>query len=98
MRSNCRFTRGAFLRRLWLFMPLVRMILPLAVTLKRFFAPLWVFIFFPGALGTALSFLLSCFLCYCCGLRLERSHDQDHGPAFHAWRHFNCAMGAELIS
>src|SRR5688572_30968758 len=31
MRSNCRFTRGAFLRRLWLFIPFVRMILPVAV-------------------------------------------------------------------
>src|SRR4051794_19021044 len=42
--SNILFTRGAFLRRKWLFMCLVRMIWPVPVTLKRRAAPLWVFI------------------------------------------------------
>lgn len=42
IRSNWRFTRADFFRRLWLFMPFACMILPVAVTLKRRFAPLCV--------------------------------------------------------
>src|SRR5438045_8635156 len=44
MRSNMRLTRGDLRRRKWLFMPLVRMICPVPVILKRLAAPLWVFI------------------------------------------------------
>src|SRR3954470_17854242 len=57
IRSNARFTRGAFLRRLWDFMPLVRKILPVAVILNRFLAPLCVlsFGFTPLSLFLALT-------------------------------------------
>src|SRR5687768_2192600 len=100
MRSNWRFTRGAFLRRLWLFMPLVRMILPLAVLLTRFLAPLWVFIliFFglAGALISSGSFLVAfpfpfSFPVRHARLRLERRHEHGHGPALHPWRRLDGA-------
>jgi hypothetical protein len=106
MRSNWRFTRGAFLRRLWLFMPLVRMILPLAVILNRFLAPLWVFIliFFglAGALISSGSFLVAfpfpfSFPVRHARLRLERRHEHGHGPALHPWRRLDGAVGTELV-
>ena len=101
MRSNCRFTRGAFLRRLWLFIPFVRMILPVAVILNRFLAPLWVFIFgglVDGLLTCSVSFLLAFpFPVRDTRFRLERSHEHDHGPALHPWRLFDGAVRTELI-
>jgi hypothetical protein len=101
IRSNCRFTRGAFLRRLWLFIPFARMILPVAVILNRFLAPLWVFIF--GGLVVALltasgSFLLAFpFPVRHTHLRLERSHEHDHGPALHPRRLLDRTVRTELI-
>src|ERR671932_2445874 len=44
IRSKSRLVRGAFLRRLWLFIPLTYITLPVPVILKRRLAPLWVFI------------------------------------------------------
>src|SRR5690242_16620712 len=49
MRSRARFTRGDLRRRKWLFMPFVRMIIPVPVILNRRSVPLWVFIFGIGA-------------------------------------------------
>jgi hypothetical protein len=77
------------------------MILPVAVILNRFLAPLWVFIFgglLVGLLTDSVSFLLAIpfpvrhtYLC------LERSHEHGHGPAFHPWRLLDRAVRTELI-
>ena len=84
MRSKARFTRGAFLRRLWLFIPLARMILPVAVILNRRLAPLCVFSF---CLVTALDALHFFFVLT--ELRLERIDEHRHRPAFEPWRLLN---------
>src|SRR5215217_7751338 len=101
MRSNCRFTRGAFLRRLWLFIPFVRMILPVAVILNRFLAPLWVFIFgglVDDLITGSVSFLFAFpFPVRHTHFRLERSHEHDHGPALHPRRLFDRTVRTELI-
>src|SRR5215218_10313706 len=77
------------------------MILPVAVILNRFLAPLWVFIF--GGLVVALltdsvSFLLAFpFPVRHAHLRLERSHEHDHGPALHPRRLLDRAVRTELV-
>ncbi len=77
------------------------MILPVAVILNRFLAPLWVFIF--GGLVVDLltdsdSFLLAFpFPVRHAHLRLERSHEHDHGSALHPRRLFDGAVRTELI-
>src|SRR5215203_2376402 len=77
------------------------MILPVAVILNRFLAPLWVFIF--GGLVVALltdsvSFLLAFpFPVRHAHLRLERSHEHDHGPALHPRRLLNRAVRTFLV-
>src|SRR5918994_420813 len=77
------------------------MILPVAVILNRFLAPLWVFIFgglVADLLTDSVSFLLAFpFPVRHTHLRLERSHEHDHGPALHPWRLFDRAMRTELI-
>ena len=77
------------------------MTLPVAVILNRFLAPLWVFIF--GGLVDALltssaSFLLAVPIpVRRTRFRLERSHEHDHGPAFHPWWLLDRAVRTELI-
>src|SRR5215217_1711226 len=77
------------------------MILPVALILNRFLAPLWVFIF--GGLvvdlltGSVSFFLALPFPVRHAHFRLERSHEHDHGPAFHPRRLFDRAMRTELI-
>jgi hypothetical protein len=77
------------------------MILPVAVILNRFLAPLWVFIF--GGLvvdlltGSASFFLAFPFPVRHAHFRLEWSHEHDHGPALHARRLFDRAVRTELI-
>jgi hypothetical protein len=77
------------------------MILPVAVILNRFLAPLWVFIFgglVVDLLTDSVSFLLAFpFPVRHAHLRLERSHEHDHGPALHPWRLFDRAVRTELI-
>src|SRR5918993_501061 len=78
------------------------MILPVAVILNRFLAPLWVFIFgglVDGFLLTgSVSFLLAFpFPVRHAHLRLERSHEHDHGPSLHPWRLLDGAVRTELI-
>src|SRR5918998_3385911 len=77
------------------------MILPVAVILNRFLAPLWVFIFGgldDGLLTGSVSFLLAFpFPVRHAHLRLERSHEHDHGPALHPWRLFDRTVRKELI-
>lgn len=90
MRSNARFTRGDFFRRLWLFIPLVRRILPVAVILNRFLAPLCVFSF--------------CFVTTLCPFLLALTHfllnridEHRHRAPFHAGRLFNQSMRPQLL-
>src|SRR6478735_386775 len=90
MRSNCRFTRGLFFRRWWLFMPLACISLPVAVILNRRLALLLVFSFNLAILVRFLS------------LRRDRPlahgrHVDDHRPAFHSRRLFDGAMVAQLL-
>src|SRR5687768_696589 len=77
------------------------MILPVAVILNRFLAPLWVFIFgglVVDLLTDSVSFLLAFpFPVRHAHLRLERSHEHDHGPALHPGRLFDSAVRTELI-
>ena len=77
------------------------MILPVAVILNRFLAPLWVFIFgglVDVLLTDSVSFLFAFpFPVRHAHFRLERSHEHDHGPALHPRRLFDRAMRAELI-
>src|SRR5215217_2960135 len=79
MRSNCRRTRGALRRRKWLFMPLARMILPVAVTLNRRLAPLWVLSFCFATALRVLPFVLALLL-------LERIQHHRHRAAFETRR------------
>jgi hypothetical protein len=77
------------------------MILPVAVILNRFLAPLWVFIF-GGLVVDLLTGSVSFFLAFPfpvrhAHFRLERSHEHDHGPALHARRLFDRAVRTELI-
>lgn len=83
-------------------MPLVRMILPVAVILKRFLAPLWVFIFLGALLllTSSVSFLVAVSFALPIGhtrLGLEGRHEHDHGAAFHPGRLFDRAVRTELI-
>src|SRR5680860_1665442 len=90
MRSNWRFTRGAFLRRRWLFMPLACMTLPVAVILKRFLAPLCVLSFALLPMGIrSLSFWSAASLA---GWR----HVHRHGATLHTGSLFHCAVFLEL--
>src|SRR5215216_720150 len=77
------------------------MILPVAVILNRFLAPLWVFIFgglVADLLTDSVSFLLAFpFPVRHAYFRLERSHEHDHGPALHPRRLFDRAVRTELI-
>jgi hypothetical protein len=77
------------------------MILPVEVILNRFLAPLWVFIFGgldDGLLTGSVSFLLAFpFPVRHAHLRLERSHEHDHGPALHPRRLFDRTVRTELI-
>jgi hypothetical protein len=106
MRSSWRFTRGAFLRRLWLFIPFVRRIFPVGVMRKRFLAPLCVFIFLGAwlllapllVLTFSVSFLLAIALpVRDAHLRFEGSNEHIHRPAFHPRRLFDRAMRTELL-
>src|SRR5215212_6992109 len=78
------------------------MILPVAVILNRFLAPLWVFIF--GGLvvdlltGSASFFLAFPFPVRHAHFRLQRSHEHDHGPTLHPRWLFNRSVWTELIS
>jgi hypothetical protein len=77
------------------------MILPVAVILNRFLAPLWVFIF-GGLVVDLLTSSASFFLAFPfpvrhAHFRLEWSHEHDHGPALHARRLFDRAVRTELI-
>lgn len=56
-----RFRLAVFFSRMWLLLALRRMILPVPVVLKRFFAPLCVFIF--GIAATSFAFLHTRFAC-----------------------------------
>src|SRR5215207_4061238 len=56
VRSNCRFTRADLRRRKWDFMPLAERILPVAVNVNRFLAPLCVFSFCFATTVTAFLF------------------------------------------
>lgn len=79
MRSNWRFTRGAFFRRLWLFMPFVRKILPVPVILNRRLAPLCVLSFcFDTTLPTLLLVLTL--------LLAQRIQNHGHRAPLHAGR------------
>jgi hypothetical protein len=77
------------------------MILPVAVILNRFLAPLWVFIFgglVDDLLTGSVSFLFAFpFPVRHTHFRLERSHEHDHGPALHPRRLFDRAVRTELI-
>jgi hypothetical protein len=77
------------------------MILPVAVILNRFLAPLWVFIFgglVDDLLTGSVSFLFAFpFPVRHAHFRLQRSHEHDHGPAFHPRRLFDGAVRTELI-
>src|SRR5687768_13949380 len=77
------------------------MILPVAVILNRFLAPLWVFIFgglVPDLLTGSVSFLFAFpFPVRHAHFRLQRSHEHDHGPALHPRWLFDRAMRTELI-
>src|SRR5215218_11425041 len=77
------------------------MIWPVGGILNRFLAPLWVFIFgglVVGLLTDSVSFFLAFpFPVRHAHLRLERSHEHDHGPALHPWRLLDRAMRTELI-
>ena len=77
------------------------MTLPVAVILNRFLAPLWVFIFgglVADLLTGSASFLFAFpFPVRHARFRLERSHEHDHGPAFHSRRLFDDAVRPELI-
>jgi hypothetical protein len=77
------------------------MILPVAVILNRFLAPLWVFIFgglVPDLLTGSVSFLFAFpFPVRHAHFRLQRSHEHDHGPALHPRWLFDGAMRTELI-
>jgi hypothetical protein len=75
--------------------------LPVAVILNRFLAPLWVFIFgglVVDLLTDSVSFLLAFpFPVRHAHLRLERSHEHDHGPALHPRRLLDRTVRTELI-
>src|SRR3954470_798511 len=77
------------------------MILPVAVILNRFLAPLWVFIF-GGLVVDLLTDSVSSLVAVPSParhthFRLERSHEHDHGPALHPRRLFDRAVRTELI-
>ncbi len=90
IRSKARFTRGALRRRKWLFIPLVLMILPVAVTLNRFLAPLWVlsFCFVTGL--RPFPFVLTLF-----GLQRTKMH--RHRAPFHSGRLLDVSMRPKLL-
>jgi len=96
IRSSCRSTRGDFRRRKWLFMPFVRMIFPVPVTLKRRAAPLCVlslgFFGFFALLTWMASFPLGAD-----DLLLQGSDDHGHGPTLHLRCELDGAAGAELL-
>ena len=74
------------------------MILPVAVILKRRLAPLCVFIFFAGGFTGSVSFLFAfSFPVRHADLGLERGHEHDHGPPFHARRLFDRTVRAKLF-
>jgi len=77
------------------------MILPVAVILNRFLAPLWVFIFgglVDDLLTGSVSFLFAFpFPVRHARFRLERRHEHGHGPAFHPWRLLDRAVRTELV-
>src|SRR5690349_3348421 len=87
MRSNCRFTRGLFFRRRWLFMPLACISLPVAVMENRRLALLFVFSF-------SLAIVIRVLSLGCRRLLAHGGHVDGHRPALHARRLFDGAMVA----
>src|SRR3712207_6782159 len=77
-------------------MPLVRMIFPVAVTLKRFFAPLCVLSLCLAGLVGLLTALCP-FLLVLALLGLDRVHEHGHGAPLHAGGLLDDPMRAQLV-
>src|SRR4051812_30377674 len=90
IRSNIRFTRAALRRRKWLFIPFARMSFPVAVTLKRRFAPLWVFSFCFVTALPALPLLWRLLL-------LQRIDHHDHCAPLHVRGLFDRSVWSQHV-